>query len=130
MNTSDPEEEDGFVRRSLLSQLNWHNALDGKPADSVEEYPLFSDAWITGEVTDGLGPYSFLNTVPLRVEPGLVNTSIILRASIHLEPYRPGPMSETDESLFHGGGLADEIAAMTSLCLGARISAGGATRRF
>ena len=47
----------------LPSQLNWLNWIDASDKDtaSVVEYPFYSDAHITGEFTDGLGPYSFLN---------------------------------------------------------------------
>ena len=96
---------------------------------NVYEYPLYSDAHITGDFTDGLGPYSFLNTVPLPDGPGVVNAPIALRAAIHLSEYRPD-MSKTDESLYHGGTLVDELAALTSVALGVRIRAGGKSRQF
>ena len=39
-------------------------------------------------------------------------------------------MSKKSETLYHGGSLIDELAALTSLCLGARMRAGGESRRF
>lgn len=117
------------VPDALLSQLNWQAAAAGHESNCVLEYPLHSDAHITGEFTVGLGPYSFLNTVPIPNGPGIVNTPIIVRASMHLDQFQPD-MSKKSESLYHGGWFIDEIAAVTSLCLGARIRAGGETRRF
>jgi len=115
--------------RALLSQLNWLRVSPDETDTPVYEYPLFSDAHITGEVANGLGPYSFLNAVPVSSGPGIVNAPIVLRAVFYLGEYRPD-MSKTDESLYHGGTLVDEIAALASLALGVRIRAGGETRRF
>ena len=123
----------------LSSQLNWLNWIDasGKDIASVVEYPFYSDARITSESTDGLGlgPYSFLNAIPLHDSPGIVNSPIILRAAIHLP--QPEPQSvpppdkfKTDESLYHGGDFVDELAALTSVALGVRIRAGDESRRF
>ena len=107
----------------LPSQLNWLNWIDESDDNttSVVEYPFYSDAHITGEFTDGLGPYSFLNTIPLHNAPGVINSPVILRAAIHLT--QPEPQSaplpdkfKTDESLYHGGDTVDELAALTSVC--------------
>ena len=115
----------------LLSQLNWFNWLNVPDAHdaSVVEYPFYSDAHITGDFREGLGPYSFLNTVPFPDGPGIVNAPIILRAAIHLPDYHPD-MSKKDESLYHGGFWEDEIAALASVALGIRIHAGGISREF
>jgi hypothetical protein len=113
----------------LLSQLNWLNMFSGSEATEIYEYPLYSDAHITGEFTDSLGPYSFLNSVPIYHGPGVVNAPIVLRVAIHLGERRPN-MSEKDESLYHGGTFVDEIAAITSVALGSRIRAGGESREF
>lgn len=115
--------------RALLSQLNWLRVSPDEADAPIYEYPLFSDAHVTGEVTSGLGPYSFLNSVPMPSGPGVVNAPIVLRAFFYLGEYRPD-MSKKDESLYHGGTLVDEIAALASLAIGVRIRAGGETRRF
>ena len=39
-------------------------------------------------------------------------------------------MSRTDESLYHGGELVDEVVALASLALGARLVDGGISREF
>lgn len=115
----------------LLSQLNWLNCpgVSDKDTTTVSEYPFYSDARITGNFTDGLGPYSFLNTVPLHNAPGVINSPIILRAAIHLPQSLPDKL-ETDESRYHGGDFVDELAALTSVALGVRIRAGDESRQF
>ncbi|WP_372715967.1 hypothetical protein [Novipirellula sp.] len=115
--------------RALLSQLNWLRVSTDETKTPIYEYPLFSDAHLTGEVNEGLGPYSFLNAVPISNGPGVVNAPIVLRAVYYLGNCLPD-MSKTDESLYHGGTLVDEIAALASLALGIRVRAGGETRRF
>ena len=120
---------DGTVPLSQLNWFNWLNVPDS-PDATVVEYPFYSDAHITGEFREGLGPYSFLNTVPVRDGPGIVNAPIVLRAAIHLPGYRPPDIWETDESLYHGGRWEDELAALTSVALGVRIHAGGISRQF
>ena len=126
-----PPPSDANDRTVLLSQLNWlnwRNVSDAHDAPVVE-YPFYSDAHITGNFREGLGPYSFLNTVPFPDGPGIVNAPIILRAAIHLPDYHPD-MSKKDESLYHGGLWEDEIAALASVALGIRIHAGGISREF
>ena len=123
---------DETVLLSQLNWLNWRNVPDAHNA-RVVEYPFYSDADITGEFRKGLGPYSFLNAVPFSDGPGSVNSPIILRVAIHLPGYQSSDdisEKETDESLYHGGGSEDEIAALTSVALGVRIHAGGISRRF
>ena len=122
---------DANVQATLSSQLNWINWPGESDANAVTvvEYLLYSDAHVTGQFTDGLGPYSFLNTVPFPSSPGVVNAPIILRAAIRLPRHLPD-MSKTDESLYHGGTFVDELAALTSVALGVRIRAGDQSRRF
>ena len=122
-------DSDAFERK-LISQLNWHNALEGIAANAIFEYPFYTDAHVTGQVVDGLGPYSFLNTVPTSFDT-VVNAPIILRAALHLseDPFRYDS-SATDESIYHAGTFADELAALVSLCLGIRVRAGGESREF
>ena len=123
-----PPDADAGVLSSQLNWLNWRNLSDAQDAPVVE-YPFYSDAHITGNFREGLGPYSFLNTGPFPHGPGIVNAPIILRAEIHLPDYHPD-MSKKDESLYHGGLWEDEIAALTSVALGIRIHAGGISREF
>ncbi|MBI4773840.1 MAG: hypothetical protein HY788_06615 [Deltaproteobacteria bacterium] len=127
-NTQIRDTPDAVRLRALPSQLNWLNALNNEPANGVYEYQFYSDAHITGEFTSELCPYSFLNTVPMPA-PGIVTAPIILRLVDHLLEHRPD-MSIKDETLYHGGTMIDELAALTSLSVGARIMAGGVSRRF
>ncbi|QEL14176.1 hypothetical protein [Limnoglobus roseus] len=114
--------------RGLYTQRNW-KAWGDRPWLELAKYRLYSDAHLTGEATEGFGPYKFLNTVPLDVRPGSVNTALILRAEGHAKRLDPD-FSTRDEVYYHGGYFPDEIAALCSLCLGCRIAAGGQARRF
>lgn len=114
---------------TLSSQLNWNNWSQAQEP-FIAEYPFYSDAHITGEFREGLGPYSFLNAFPDRAIPGTINVPIILRVEIHLPEWKPEDISGTDESLYYGGAWVDEIAALTSVALGVRIHAGTESRRF
>lgn len=114
---------------TLLSQLNWQAANNGEQSRGIAEYRLYSDAHITGHRPSELGPYSFLNTVPISDGPGSVNAPIVVRVSFHIDAQQPD-MTKKSETLYHGGVLIDELAALTSLCLGARMRAGGECRRF
>jgi hypothetical protein len=94
------------------------------------EWPLYTDAWLTGEIQEELGPYAFLNLVAVRHGFGVARPASILRMDMYLPPDRLPDMSETDSNQYHGGTFADEIAALASLALGIRMKAGGASRTF
>jgi len=111
------------------SYENWKLYLKSVPAREISEYPLFSDANVTGENTEDFKPYYFLNPVPPENEPGLVQPVIFLRVEICLAFEEPD-MSKTDSKRYHGGTLIDEIAALSSLALGIRLKAGSMTRYF
>ncbi len=106
---------------------NWLAFLANKPSQSISEYPLFSDAVITGENTTDFGPYQFLNPCPNRSSK--IRPVLILRVDSRLA-YGFNRPCKTDFGYYHGGDLVDEIAAFVSLCLGARFKAGGQTRVF
>jgi hypothetical protein len=112
--------------RTNPSVANWRAFNDGWPWLESAEFPFFTDAWITGEIT--LGPYSFLNTVAASGR-GEVKRGVILRYAVHREWEYPSFQS-TDATLYHGGSPAEELAALASLCLGVRLRAGRSTRRF
>ena len=95
----------------------------------VHEYPLYSDAHLTGELREGLGPYSFINTVPAGFAAGAVKAAVVLRMAVSRNQHLPD-MSKTDVSRYHGGTLVDELAALASMALGVRIWAGGVSREF
>ena len=100
-----------------------------KEAKEGGEYPLYTDARIVGELTEGCEPYFFLNALCEEKEPGVVVPSIILRIFWYVSEDRAIEV-RTDASRYHGGLISDEIAALASLKLGIRLKAGGLTRIF
>lgn len=110
------------------SRQNWLAKIAGKPYTSIQEYPLYTDARVTGQAE--CGPYTFLNTVPLK-QPATVQADIILRCYWHLGRWMPAVnWAKTDTRRYHGGDFPDEIASLSSLVLGVRLRPGGITRRF
>jgi hypothetical protein len=81
---------------------------------------------ITGEIRSDLGPYLLINTVPIPLKSGygVALPAIILRAEIHhrRDPYEFPPMTATDDSIYHGGDLEDEIAIAQRRCTKAPLS--------
>ena len=113
-----------------LSYENWKAALGYFPSSGAEEYPLFSDARIVGELVEGYGPYQFFNTILLEnlQEKG---PTIVLRITNHLKyEHSKDQMLRTNINRYHGGSLCDEITALVSLCFGVRLKAGGYNRSF
>jgi hypothetical protein len=110
---------------------NWLLALSDAPRQAGFEYPLFTDAHITGMITEGYGPYQFLNTIA-SAEPGAARNypAIILRLDSYLVYEVETDWSQTEESRYHGGLIHDEVAALASLCMGIRLKASGYTRIF
>jgi hypothetical protein len=90
---------------------------EGAPTSGAVEVPLYSDAWTIGEVTTGLGPYQFFNTVAVHHGHGIVRTAVVVRLELHMEFDNQDP-DKTDPGVYHGGGLADELAALASLLTG------------
>jgi hypothetical protein len=111
------------------SYENWKSYNAGSPILYSSEFELYTDTWITGEVTSGLGPYQFFNLVPIGYKTGIVRAAIVLRYSYHIE-FNISEINETDSSRYHGGLPTDEIAALASLLIGCRVYAGGETREF
>lgn len=105
---------------------NWKAAQAGVTPKRGFEFPLFTDAWILGEIS--FGPYQLLNTIsPASIRHH--SPAIVLRLDDYLQP-EPPPMNRTDVERYHGGGQGDEIAALLALCLGIRLKSGGYTRTF
>jgi hypothetical protein len=109
--------------------LNWIAANKGKEPLSICEYPLITDAHITGEAPEGYGPYKFINPVPILHKPGLVQPGMILRLESHYETTTPD-LTKTDTKFYHGAGFLEEIAALFSLAIGIRAKSGGLIRQF
>src|SRR5258708_7974598 len=108
---------------------NWHAANANAEYEAACEYPLYTDAQLSGEVTSGIGPYKVFNTVPLRYDRGVVRVAAVLRVASHLE-LEPPKLSASTSGAYHGGTATDEFAALASLIVGARFRAGSASRWF
>jgi hypothetical protein len=93
-----------------------------------QEHPLYSDAYIHGHLE--LGPYRFFVTAPaFEHVVGRAAMQLVVRADDHLvEPSHDIDWEEEPESMYFGGDLADELAALLSLALGRRLRSGGITR--
>lgn len=109
--------------------LNWIEANNGKKPLWICEYPLFTDAHITGEATEGYGPYKFINPLPLVTKHGLVRPGMVLRFEHHFKGKRVD-LTKRDTEFYHGGGFLEEIAALFSLAIGIRTKSGGLIREF
>lgn len=108
---------------------NWQASAEQGASDFVEgcEFPLYSDAWMTGE--ERVGPYHFINTIAHASGHTGIAPVMVIRAGFHVEISEP-KMDRTDTSLYHGGALSDEVAALAALAIGARVKAGPTTRQF
>ena len=103
---------------------NWRAFDKGKQPTETREWQLFSDAHFTGEIKD-LGPYGVLNAVGAP-QPGRARSALVLREGQCAD--ERGEPNTCDA--YHGGHRPDEMAALLSLCTGARVKAGGWTRWF
>ncbi len=112
-----------------FSYENWQAHHTGLPLAVTYEYPLFTDAHLVGNhIVDRFGPYQIINAVAIP-EMRQYRPSLILRVENYMNNDLPD-MKKTDEDRYHGGGLADEIASIMSLCLGIRLKSGGISRMF
>jgi len=114
-----------------LCYENWIAASQDKPLQWTVEYPLFSDAYIVGELTTDCGPYKLLNTVAFAYgKESILRPVMVLRVDEYDDYTKPGGMERTVTHNYHAGSLCDEIAALISLELGIRLKAGEVSRRF
>ena len=112
---------------------NWKAKIEDKPLLRTTEYPLFTDARITGNFTEG--PYQFVNLNlilgPIRRHDGRARTRLLLRLNIYIEPkYFPEDDTKSHTKTYHGGWPQDEITALSSLALGIRLKVGEMSREF
>jgi hypothetical protein len=108
-----------------ISYVNWL-ASASKDLLVTHEFPLYSDAHITGETEHG--PYKLFNAVQFP-NPGAVRVKIVLRWDWYLQ-YEWPSFAETNADQYHGGNPSEEIASLASLALGVRFRSGDATREF
>jgi hypothetical protein len=111
---------------------NWNRQIEGVPARLTVEAMLFTDTWVTGEVT-GIGPYAFLNTLATGNTPRSLRRAVVLRITDHHDPSNDPAYRfpiENDSDHYHGGDNLDEMSALASLFMGIRLKAGGINREF
>ena len=111
---------------------NWSRQIEGVPAQLTIEAMLFTDTWVTGEVTD-IGPYAFLNTLATGNTPRSLRRALVLRITDHHDPSNDPAYRfpiENDSDHYHGGDYLDEMSALASLFMGIRLKAGGINREF
>jgi hypothetical protein len=94
---------------------NWNAFARGERPSETHEWPLFSDVWFTGALRD-LGPYSVLNAVAIS-RKGHARAALVLRGGLCA---KENP-EENSRDCYHGGSHPDEVAALLSLCTGARL---------
>ena len=125
-------DESPAEQRGPSGYENWKLFVASEPSRGVVEFTLYTDAHVTGEILDGLGPFTVLNTVAIGADrPGEPLPAMVLRCQIHgsgVDP--PLEMDQRDDTTWHAGGIDDEMAALLSLALGVRIRSGGPTREF
>lgn len=111
---------------------NWIAADQGGEPIATFEHYLYTDAHITGQVEDQLGPYKLLNTIAIpRREEGLeALPAVVLRHDWHISNETWKELEPGDSRYYHGGHTSDEIAALISLCLGIRLKPGPMIRSF
>lgn len=107
---------------------NWRCFDQELPIDDTVEIALYSDAHLVAH--GEFGPYQVINTIPTDRQERLPMAAVLRMQWRIPESNRLPDMSRSDQSTFHGGGLPDEIAALISLALGARVQAGGVVREF
>lgn len=107
---------------------NWRAFVGGAQPSETVELPLMVDVHVTSEVRGECGPYWFLNLISLRDGPGVVRRGMMLRCHLAANLRSDHRSLETNTDSYHGGHLFDEIAALTSLFLEARVRAGGIER--
>jgi hypothetical protein len=114
---------------SRLSWLNWRAAGDGLPVRSAAEFALYSDTHFIDQIQADLGPYQFLNVLPLRSgDPATWQSelALVLRANDHLAD----PSEPMTQTWLVNSTIDDDLGALMSLALRTRVHPGGVTRVF
>jgi hypothetical protein len=105
---------------------NWQAYDPSTPTRVAFEVALYSDADLAGRVSDHAWPVDLMPAVP-PLRTGLKLTAI---ARVRWNTTADYDMTASDTDSYHGGGPADEVAALVSLALGLRCRSGGITRRW
>jgi hypothetical protein len=117
--------------RGPLGWRNWRaQSTSCDEGESSIEFVFFSDAHLT-EGNLELGPYEIINIVGSFGPTGNAQPGLVLRVADYLpEESAQRDWSKTDTTHYHGGGIAEEFAALLALALGIRLRAGGPIREF
>jgi len=105
---------------------NWQAYDANTPAGEAFEVALYSDADLAGRIDDPAWPIDLMSALP-PLRAGLKVTAV---ARIRWNTTLDYDMSASDTTSYHGGGPADEVAALISLAVGVRCRSGGITRRW
>ena len=105
---------------------NWHAYDPRTPAEEMFEVALYSDADLAGRVDASDWPVDLMSALP----PLCTGLKLTAVARIRWNTTADYDMTASDTTSYHGGGPADEIAAVVSLALGIRCRSGGITRRW
>jgi len=122
-----PKNESASISVGPPFYENWKKSLMGDKSDMTYEVPLFTDARFTHTLKEGYGPYQFLNISS--PHDNTMRAALILRVNGTLTHESKNEL-KTNEQHYHGGWLADEAAAIISLCCGVRLKAGNISRTF
>jgi hypothetical protein len=127
MEEEGPDEDEFFGpvhERGPFSWRNWRASDAGHRRYGVSETPLYTSARVTGEASEGLGPYRLMWAAPYSTD----DPALILVAGDHLDPSDMRPELRTNTTGYTGLQRTDEIAALLALALGVWVAAGGSTR--
>jgi len=94
------------------------------------EVPLYSDVCFTSEILEGFGCYEVINLINSLRSDAFLLPSVMLRMENNISGYNGEVKLKTQDTLYHGGGIEDEVAALLSLAFGRRFAAGDITREF
>ena len=118
------------IEKGPIIYKNWNAQLQSKPYFGSEEYPLYSDVHLTGDLIGPHGPYKIINTFSIPYVPELLQR-LVLRIDNHLErDVTKYDSAKTNVTYYHGGTPSEEIAALISICLGIKLKSGGVLRHF
>jgi hypothetical protein len=116
------KKEQSSLQRGPFIYENWRVFRDGGRPGPLFEYQLFSDSPIHSEWRTAECPFALVSV--RRETPDTRRSPAALVRLRHFRRDTEAGALAASMPPYHGGSLVDEIAALTSLLLGARIKAG------
>jgi hypothetical protein len=108
--------------------MNWLAFEPEREAIQDSDIELHSDRQVSGGQAE-FGPYSLTPVMRAGVLDNEVGEAVILHEALYAwlmpEVIVDGELAKSDSSAYHGGTMADEIAALVSLELGVRLRLAG-----